>query len=107
MKIDWRRLIRNRLESEGLPSASWSSLVLAACDGRDARDRVLQNTKAAKPAAEKIAISAGTGAYLTSLAVEGFRSIGPRQTLTLTVGSGLTIVGRNASGKDGWRNHAD
>ena len=107
MNTDLRRLVHDRLVSEVLVSKNWTSLVLAACDGRDALDGALQNTKAAKPAAEKIAISAGTGAYLTSLAVEGFRGIGPRQTLTLTVGSGLTIVGRNASGKDGWRNHAD
>ena len=49
---------------------------------------------------EKPASAAMSGAYLTSLTVEGFRGIGPKQTLTLTPGPGLTIVvGRNGSGK--------
>src|SRR5207249_1573315 len=40
------------------------------------------------------------GAYLTSLTVQGFRGIGPKRTLSLTPGPGLTIVvGRNGSGK--------
>src|SRR6185436_10754999 len=40
------------------------------------------------------------GAYLASLSVQGFRGIGPKQTLTLNPAPGLTIViGRNGSGK--------
>ena len=40
------------------------------------------------------------GAFLTSLAVQGFRGIGPSQTLNVTPGPGLTlVVGRNGSGK--------
>ena len=38
--------------------------------------------------------------HLTSLKVEGFRGIGPAQTLSVHAGPGLTlIVGRNGSGK--------
>lgn len=40
------------------------------------------------------------GAYLTSVSVTGFRGIGPKVTLPLTPGPGLTVVaGRNGSGK--------
>ena len=40
------------------------------------------------------------GAYLRSIAVEGFRGVGERCTLELPPGPGLTlVVGRNGSGK--------
>lgn len=40
------------------------------------------------------------GAYLTSISVEGFRGIGPKVTLPLSPGPGLTVIaGRNGSGK--------
>ena len=40
------------------------------------------------------------GATLTEITVEGFRGIGPRRSLRLTPGPGLTlVVGRNGSGK--------
>ncbi|HKC12396.1 MAG TPA: AAA family ATPase, partial [Vicinamibacteria bacterium] len=40
------------------------------------------------------------GAFLRSVVVEGFRGIGPAQTLELASGPGLTlVVGRNGSGK--------
>lgn len=40
------------------------------------------------------------GAYLTKISVEGFRGVGPKVTLPLIPGPGLTIVtGRNGSGK--------
>ena len=100
MNTDLRLLIHDTLESADLLQKNWSGLVLAACDGEDALAGVLSNSKAAAPVKNKPSATKGTGAYLTSLAVEGFRGIGPRQTLTLTAGPGLTIiVGRNGSGK--------
>ena len=100
MNSDLRRLVHDRLVSEDLVHKNWSSLVLAACDGRDALDGILQNTKTTAKDDEKATATTHAGAYLTSLTVEGFHGIGPRQTLTLTPGPGLTIVvGRNGSGK--------
>ncbi|MFA5910375.1 MAG: AAA family ATPase [Vicinamibacterales bacterium] len=100
MNPDLRQLIHDALKSGDSLTKPWSSLVLAACDGRDALDSVLQNTKTTTKADEKATATTHAGAYLTSLTVEGFRGIGPRQTLTLTPGPGLTIVvGRNGSGK--------
>lgn len=100
MNDDLRHFVHERLKSEGLLPKNWSSLVLAACDGPEALEALLQNSKVS-PAPEA---SSGpvkhSGAYLTSLTVQGFRGIGPKQTLTLTPGPGLTIViGRNGSGK--------
>ena len=43
---------------------------------------------------------AATGVFVNSIAVQGFRGIGPRCTFELTPGPGLTlVVGRNGSGK--------
>ena len=72
MNSDLRRLVHDRLISEGLISKNWSGLVLAACDGRDALDGVLQNVKTTAKADEKATATTHAGAYLTSLAVEGW-----------------------------------
>lgn len=100
MNEDLRRLVYDRLSSEGSLQEDWSSLVLAACDGRDAIESLLQNAKAAAKPSAAAATKKSAGSYLTSLAVQGFRGIGPTQTLTFAPGPGLTIViGRNGSGK--------
>ena len=100
MNDDLRRLVHDRLSSEGLLQKNWSSLVLAACDGRDAVENLLLTAKAAAKHSAPAVTKKGAGAYLTSLTVQGFRGIGPKQTLTFTAGPGLTIViGRNGSGK--------
>lgn len=100
MNNDLRHLVHERLSSEGLLPEAWSGLVLAACDGRDAIESLLLNTEAAEtPSAPAVEIKQA-GAYLTSVTVQGFRGIGPKQTLAFTPGPGLTIViGRNGSGK--------
>lgn len=100
MNDDLRRLVHDRLSAQGLLQKNWSSLVFAACDGRDAVESLLLNAKAmAKPSAPAGA-KKHVGAYLASLTVQGFRGIGPKQTLAFTPGPGLTIViGRNGSGK--------
>ena len=72
MNSDLRRLVHDRLVSEDLVHKNWSGLVLAACDGHDALDGILLNTKVATPVTEKPSATKGTGAYLTSLTVEGW-----------------------------------
>jgi recombinational DNA repair ATPase RecF/cation transport regulator ChaB len=99
MNDDLRRVIYDRLQAGGALREEWSNLVLAACDGRGAIDHVLQNGAAVEPAASAQQKET-TAAYLKSVTVEGFRGIGPEQTLAFEPGAGLTIVvGRNGSGK--------
>ena len=80
-----------------------ADLVLAACDGQEALERVLEGGPAA-PAPEtaddgELELIA-PGAYLVSIEVEGFRGIAAPAKLELSPGPGLTLVtGRNGSGK--------
>src|SRR5438552_5778301 len=100
MNDNLRRVVHDRLTAEGLLHKNWSSLVLAACDGREALEGLLKNVKVAAPTQATSAATRLAGAYLASLTVQGFRGIGPKQKLTFTPGPGLTIViGRNGSGK--------
>lgn len=93
-------LVRDRLQSEGVLSKTWAAAVLAACDGTDALEQHLATGKSDAAAVAGAAAAKRATAYLTSLSVQGFRGIGPRQTIDFTPGPGLTvIVGRNGSGK--------
>jgi len=71
MNNDLRLLVHDRLSAEDLLTKNWSSLVLAACDGRDALDGILQNAKATAKSDEKATATTHAGAYLTSLTVQG------------------------------------
>ncbi|WP_245865647.1 AAA family ATPase [Rhodococcoides kyotonense] len=76
-------------------------LVLAALDGTDALDEQLDGVA---PVPVRRAAGAvreqPVGAFLTSIAVAGFRGIGPKSELRLHPAPGITIVsGRNGSGK--------
>ena len=93
MNTNLRRLVRERLESEGLLSKNWSALVLASCDGRDALDGILQNAKTTAKADEKATATTHAGAYLTSLAVEGWGGRAPASPSS----SGATGRGSPAS----------
>jgi ABC-type Mn2+/Zn2+ transport system ATPase subunit len=94
------QLIESRLESEGLAQKNWVGAVFAAGDGRPALEAFLECGKLPAKAAAASASAKRPGAFLTSLAVQGFRGIGPSQTLTVAPGPGLTlVVGRNGSGK--------
>lgn len=91
-------LVAARLDRDGVEPAV-ANLVLAAFGGVDSVDRLLREGEL--PAV--VADGAGptpVGAYINSVAVEGFRGIGPRATLEVAPGPGLTlVVGRNGSGK--------
>ena len=97
-----KQLIHARLDAEGA-DAPWVYQVMAACEGRAALDQQLGGagqTPRPTPATTTTATVEPPGAYLRSIAVEGFRGIGPQATLTLKPGPGLTlVVGRNGSGK--------
>ena len=95
-----RSLVLSRLEAEASASGVWSGLVLAALEGPGALEaELLGNAKAPRADASRTS-PALVGAFLRKVAVEGFRGIGPVQTLELRPGPGLTlVVGRNGSGK--------
>jgi recombinational DNA repair ATPase RecF len=95
-------LVLSRLEADGTLDPSSASLVLAALDGATALEAEISggSASAGGRAASAQAATAPGGAFLRSVTVEGFRGIGPRQTLELRPGPGLTlVVGRNGSGK--------
>jgi recombinational DNA repair ATPase RecF len=95
-----RRIVTARIEADGAAGA-WGPLVLAALGGRDHLEAQLAG-RAAAPRGIAAASSQAPlgGAFLRSIAVEGFRGIGRAQTLELAPGPGLTlVVGRNGSGK--------
>jgi len=77
-----------------------SHLVLAACQGDAALQAWLDEGQAPELAAGAGSVRAGSGVYLNSVRVQGFRGIGPGLELKLQPGPGLTlVVGRNGSGK--------
>ncbi len=118
-----RDLVLKRLDADTQPEDEWSALVLAALEGPDELEKLLEgpsvgvtpSPSACHPEAPKAPRDppckplgkppAGPPAkpriaFLKAIAVEGFRGIGPKATLDLTPGPGLTlVVGRNGSGK--------
>ena len=94
-------LVLERLADDATLPAAAAELILAACDGPDALTARLDADLA--PAIEPASADVATeppGAYLRSVAVQGFRGIGRRAVLDVEPGPGLTLViGRNGSGK--------
>ena len=100
MNGDLRKVVEDRLKADDVLLKNWSGAVFAACDGREALEAFLESGKAPAKADAPTDARSQAGAFLTSVTVEGFRGIGPPQTLPLTAGPGLTlVVGRNGSGK--------
>ena len=77
-------LIRERLKSEGLLQKPWSAVRPAppARAKKRSAPRSRERKTRSKPESRKTK-AFGVGAYLTSLTVEGFRGIGPTQTLSI------------------------
>src|SRR5580700_1457666 len=79
---DLKQLVHDKLSAVGLANESWSGLVLAACDGREAVENILLNAKTVSKPSTPAGTANHAAAYLTSLTVQSFRGIGPKQTLT-------------------------
>ena len=102
-----RDVVLKRLDEEADGDNQWYPLVLAALEGAQELRKQLEEGAAASasaPAAAETAVATATAtprvAYLKTLTVEGFRGIGPKATLDITPGPGLTlVVGRNGCGK--------
>ena len=75
-------------------------LVLAALEGEDAVERVLEGEGVKAPDATADDGERVPPVYLQDITVSGFRGIGPKAKLEIPPGPGLTVVvGRNGSGK--------
>lgn len=75
------------------------SLLWGAFDGDDALGRAIDGQRVDPPPAAT-ATARPAPVWLSSVAVEGFRGVGPRAELLLSPQPGLTLViGRNGSGK--------
>jgi hypothetical protein len=102
-----RDLVLKRLDADTKPEDEWSALVLAALEGEAELTTLLDEAKSQPTRPQPIASTETAKqperprvAFLRSISVEGFRGIGPKATLDLTPGPGLTlVVGRNGSGK--------
>lgn len=100
MNTELRGLVHDKLKQDSLLKEGWSGLVLAACDGREQVESHLTGGEGGLSTPDTAPSTAPAAAYLTSLTVQGFRGIGPKQSLTFNPGPGLTIIiGRNGSGK--------
>lgn len=91
--------VLDRIDADAALDGEAGLLVLAAC--QDELGLALNDEPVSTPHLPTSGPDrAGPGAFLTSVTVEGFRGIGPEQSLELTPGPGLTLViGRNGSGK--------
>ena len=90
--------ILQRLEADQEVAPQASGLVLAGL--LNDVEECLGGKAPAKPSAESIEHRKPVRAYIASIAVRGFRGIGPKAELSVSPGPGLTlIVGRNGSGK--------
>lgn len=90
--------ILGRLATAGGLDDEARSILWGACDGDAALAAALAGEAVAPPTHS--GIRRATPVWLSSVAVEGFRGIGPRAELLLDPKPGLTlVVGRNGSGK--------
>jgi len=97
-----RDVVLKRLDADTKPADEWSALVLAALEGPDQLARLLDegSQEAAETWLPQAPSAKARVAFLRGITVEGFRGIGPKATLDLAPGPGLTlVVGRNGSGK--------
>jgi energy-coupling factor transporter ATP-binding protein EcfA2 len=95
-----RSIVTVRLEADESVDPAWGSLVLGALEGDKGLEAELSGSGASRTTLAARAAAPAAGAFLRSITVEGFRGIGPTQTLELAAGPGLTlVVGRNGSGK--------
>src|SRR5262245_1936480 len=89
--------VLDRLDREGLEDRV-ADLVLAALLGEI--ESCLGGNTLSRPEMKPRQSESPVRAYVESIAVEGFRGIGAKSTVSLRPGPGLTlIVGRNGSGK--------
>lgn len=101
MDRELARLVETTLDQDPGMDVAPGLLVLAALESAESLESVLggASSTGAREGDTSDAPSP-VGAYLTSVAIEGFRGIGPRAELPIEPGPGLTlVVGPNGCGK--------
>ena len=100
-----------RLVDEGREDEAFALSVLAACEGEEALERLLNDGAAPTPPAAAITTpgtATVTRAFLAEIEVRAFRGIGSLSPLPLQARPGVTlIVGRNGSGKSSFAEAAE
>ena len=99
--------VRARVDADESLAVEAGLLIMAALEGDVALTQALSADgshaapiSTAADARTASVSKAATGVFVNSIAVQGFGGIGPRCTLELAPGPGLTlVVGRNGSGK--------
>ena len=99
--------VRARVDADESLAVEPGLLIMAALENDASLTNALTGDGSRAAAASAIAVAptvaasrAATGVFVNSIAVQGFRGIGPRCVLELAPGPGLTlVVGRNGSGK--------
>jgi recombinational DNA repair ATPase RecF len=87
-------IILEKLKKDKVPGRVADLIIAAMCGGELDEASRKEHREASSPSGEPSLI------YLEAIAVEGFRGIGPKVTLPLQPGPGLTLItGRNGSGK--------
>ena len=101
MDPELKALVEEKLNADPDIAVGAGLLILAACDGDERLAAELDDTAHPSGGEQEAGASPEpVGAYLTSIAVEGFRGIGPRAELPIELGPGLTLVtGPNGCGK--------
>jgi energy-coupling factor transporter ATP-binding protein EcfA2 len=97
-----QHLLCERIDNDRRLDDEVGLLIMCAADGLEALQEALEGraVERAQPTAMVEQPVDPVGAYLGPLVVEGFRGVGPRTSLPLQPGPGLTlVVGRNGSGK--------
>ncbi|MCS7482726.1 AAA family ATPase [Umezawaea endophytica] len=101
-------LMLSRVERDRELTPRAAELVIAACRGESALNRVLDGVPAEDEPTAHPQQAVGGGIYLSGVRVRGFRGIGPEVDLPLVSGPGLTVVtGRNGSGKSSFAEAAE
>ncbi len=100
-----------RLIDQGKVEDDLALYVLAACDGGDALEQLIEGTSTpVRPAspADPSPAAAVPPTFLTCIQVRSFRGIGEEAALQVTPGPGVTlVVGRNGSGKSSFAEGAE
>src|SRR4051812_35861280 len=94
MDPNLEHLILTRLADDQDVDERTTDLVLAACEGASALRAALagEGPRRLPTEARRTTVVEPPGAYLSAVAVEGFRGIAGRVELPLTSGPGLTLV---------------